>query len=135
ALSDLLAHAHALSLGATVETLTANFRESLLVPELDGLLMANSLHYVAYDEQAAFLARLRDRLRSGGRLIVVDYDGRAANQWVPFPVDKRQLARVCAELGWPAPTVVGSRASRYGGSIYAAYIDIPPSATGGERQG
>src|SRR5262249_10576104 len=66
-----------------------DFTRSLELPglgerALDGLLLANSLHYVR--EPDRLLARLASRLRPGGRVVLVEYDRRGANPWVPYPI-------------------------------------------------
>jgi ubiquinone/menaquinone biosynthesis C-methylase UbiE len=124
ALEVLRARAQKYSLGAAVATRVGNFRTPLDVPQLNGVLMANALHFVPYREQTTFLATLGDQLQNGGRVIVVEYDGRRASPWVPYPVARSVFSELCTTLGWSAPTFVGSRPSRYGGAIYAAYSDL-----------
>ena len=98
----------------------ADFLKPLDMPPLDGVLLANALHFVPTRDQRSVLSHIVALLRPHGRLLIVDYDGRAANQWVPFPVSSGQLAVMLTQLGMSAPTVVDSVPSRYGGSIYAA---------------
>ena len=114
---------------AEVITLMGDFREPLDLPPLDGLLLANALHFVSVREQSSVLSRLVKYVRPGGRLLVVDYDGRRANTWVPFPVSSRRFGELLRELGLPAPTMLGQRPSRYGGSIYAAWCAVSGSTS------
>ncbi|MGH7674960.1 MAG: hypothetical protein ACREMV_06785, partial [Gemmatimonadales bacterium] len=44
---------------------------------LDGILLANALHFVRNPD--VVLARLAARVRPDGRVVVVEYDGRPAN--------------------------------------------------------
>jgi ubiquinone/menaquinone biosynthesis C-methylase UbiE len=97
---------------------------------LDGILVANALHYVASNEQAAVLARLARLLHPAGRVVVVEYDGRSANRWVPYPVDRARLAALAAAAGLGTPRLVGERRSAYGGTIYAAWLPARPGPAG-----
>ena len=88
---------------------------------LDGLLLANALHFVS--DPGAVLARLVKLLRPGGRVALVEYDRRAANRWVPYPIGVVRLPNLATEAGLSPPTVVATRPSDYGGIIYAARMD------------
>jgi SAM-dependent methyltransferase len=106
---------------ATIVPVHADFTQALELPELDGTLLANALHYVPADDQVRVLAAILGGVREGGRLVIVDYDGRTPNQWVPFPVSIARFRELAAQLGLTAATVVGSVPSAYGGTMYAAY--------------
>ena len=93
--------------------------DALGLPALDGVLLANALHFVPTDEQADVLARLAAGLRSGGRLVVVEYEGRRPSRWVPFPLSLERLRAIAPATIAPLHQV-GSRPSAFGGSIYAA---------------
>src|SRR5215472_7997396 len=56
--------------GTAVEYVRADFTAGPTLPPLDGLLMANSLHFVRRKEP--FLALARAWLRPGGRLVLVE---------------------------------------------------------------
>jgi SAM-dependent methyltransferase len=113
--------------GATIIPRRADFAEpagldGLALPPLDGILLANALHFVSAADQAAVLARLVARLRPGGRLVVVEYDGRGPSPWVPWPVSPARL-RALLPAGVGPLRQVGSRPSAYGGVIYAAVAE------------
>lgn len=88
---------------------------------LDGLMFANALHFVP--DPAEVVAGLGDWLRPGGRLVVVEYDGRRANRWVPHPIPAVQLPGVLAGAGFSPPTITATRPSAFGGTIYVAAAD------------
>ena len=85
---------------------------------LDGMLLANALHYVR--DADVVLRKLAPWLRPGGRLIVVEYDWRTANPWVPHPVSPARLRTLLAETGFSEPVITGTRPSEFGGQIYVA---------------
>lgn len=112
------------TLGTRVIPLQHDFRKPHGFPPLDGVLLANALHFVPPDEQVEVLARVKGYLRPAGRLVVVDYDGRGANAWVPHPVSQQRLALLFRAINLSAPLLAGSRPSRYGGTLYAAWSAV-----------
>jgi SAM-dependent methyltransferase len=91
---------------------------------LDGILMANSLHYVP--EQETFLRECDARLKDEGRFVVVEYDFERPNRWVPYPVSRRRLTALFANAGYSEPVWLGARASVYQrGEMYAAMVMKP----------
>ena len=88
---------------------------------LDGLLVANALHFVR--NPAGALARIVERVRPGGRVILIEYDRRRATRWVPYPIDSDRVPEIAAHAGLTAPTFTASRPSLYGGAIYVAAMD------------
>ena len=88
------------------------------LPRLDGVLMANLLHFIKH--QSAFVARLR---ALSARLLIVEYDGRAASQWVPYPLGFSALRDLLLERGFTGVAKVGTRSSRFGGELYSAVAE------------
>ena len=116
----------ATSATATVIPVLADFTAvfqlpGLPAPRLDGMLFANSLHYVR--DADAVLRRLAEWLRPGGRLVVIEYDRRAANRWVPYPLPTARLQSLAESVGFTRPVVTATRPSDYGGDIYVAAAD------------
>ena len=106
---------------ALIEIVRGDFtRTRLPVEDSDGILLANSLHYVPDDEQPSLLARLTDELHEGGVLLVVEYDNRPRSRWVPFPVSFNRLVTVAHNAGLSEPELIGRRESAFGGTMYAA---------------
>lgn len=86
---------------------------------LDGILLANALHYVA--EPGAALARMVGLLRNNGRVVLVEYDRRRGNRWVPYPIAVEDLPRLARAAGVTDFTVTASRPSAYQGIMYVAF--------------
>lgn len=109
--------------GAKISIVTADFTDSgFSIEPLNGVLMANALHFV--EDQSGFLVAIRNRfLLPRGRLIVVEYDRRIPNPWVPFPVEFNQLKEISLCAGFAAIEKLGEVPSAYGhGLIYGALI-------------
>jgi ubiquinone/menaquinone biosynthesis C-methylase UbiE len=105
----------------------ADFTGPLSLPgqdvPLDGILLANALHYVRTPEE--FLARLASMLRPDGRVVFVEYDRRAANPWVPYPISPARLERVTRAAGLSAPVVTATQPSAFTGNLYVAAATWP----------
>jgi ubiquinone/menaquinone biosynthesis C-methylase UbiE len=90
---------------------------------LDGVVMANSLHFVR--EKVAVVARLAANLRDGGRFVLVESDADHGIRWVPYPISYRSWTAVAREAGLSGTRRIGSVPSRFLGSIYSALSERP----------
>ena len=97
---------------------TGDYTQRMLLPPLDGLVIANALHFQKYKESVIEL--LRTYLRPGGRLIIVEYDTDSGNRWVPFPISYSRWQKLATRCGLLDTTLLHKRPSRFLGSIYAA---------------
>ena len=111
------------SCGAAVIAVHADFAQPLVLPgmvrgqaQLDGILLANALHFVRDPERV--LSRLVEHLRPGGRAIVVEYDRRAASEWVPFPIPASRWPRLAESAGLAESAITATRPSSYSGILY-----------------
>jgi len=101
-------------------TLAADLTGRLDLPELDGLVAANSLHFVPRDRQVAVVASLASSLRPGGSFIVVEYDADRGNPWVPHPFSYAAWERLAEAAGLADTRRIGRVRSRFLGAIYSA---------------
>ncbi len=85
--------------------------DDLHLPVLNGILMANSLHYVANKDN--FVDKISTFLKPDGMFIIIEYDTTRSNRWVPFPVDFKSLSKLFASKGYSDIQKIGERQSVY----------------------
>jgi SAM-dependent methyltransferase len=106
-----------------IQVLTADFTRPLGLAGLDGLVMANSLHFVR--NKAPVLLSVREMLRPGGTLLIVEYGADRGNPWVPHPFSYPTWARLAAEAGFEATRLLKTIPSRFLGTLYSAASQRP----------
>ncbi len=107
--------------GVSVKFQQADFGEDdLRLPELNGILMTNSIHYVR--DKHRLIKGLAKHFRGKGQFLIIEYDSRVPNPWVPYPITSSELGALFRGLGYTDMTKINERPSRYGGLMYAASI-------------
>lgn len=91
---------------------------SLRLPSVDGILMANTLHFIR--EQHTLLARL---MSLTDRFLIVEYERSKPNRWGPYPVGFEHLRQLFAEVGVERVQKLATRPSLFGGTIYSAFAE------------
>ncbi|MCI0396681.1 MAG: class I SAM-dependent methyltransferase [Chloroflexi bacterium] len=102
----------------TVHYQVADFTRPLTLPPLDGLLMANALHFVRRKDN--LVTGLKSYLRPGGRFLLVEYNTDRGNPWVPHPLSYESWATLARRSGFSHTELLATVPSRFLGQIYAA---------------
>lgn len=107
----------------------ADVMRPLELPLLDGVLLANLLHFLR--DPLELLKRLRTHLHPGGTLIIVEYEQAQPIAWVPFPMPFARFAELAPAADFAAPVQIGARRSPSSGQVlYAARAEVPIHARG-----
>jgi SAM-dependent methyltransferase len=91
---------------------------SLRLPRVDGILMANSLHFI--QEQQALIRRL---LSVTDSFLIVEYERSKPNRWEPYPVGFERLRQLFTDAGVERVEKLAIRPSLFGGTMYSALVE------------
>jgi ubiquinone/menaquinone biosynthesis C-methylase UbiE len=98
--------------------LPADFTRPLALPALEGVVMANSLHY--FKDKEKVLRHIRSFLKPSGRLLLVEYNVDSGNFWVPYPLSFETFKVLAVRAGFEMPHLLGTHPSSFLRSFYSA---------------
>lgn len=102
----------------TITYHVADFTRPLALPPLDGIVIANALHFQRDQPDVARL--LRSYLGDAGRILIVEYNTTHANFAVPYPVPYARWQTLAREAGFVHTELLATRPSRFLGELYSA---------------
>jgi ubiquinone/menaquinone biosynthesis C-methylase UbiE len=115
-----LEHVHAARFRSTSNLflLPTDFSRPLNIPALDGVVMANSLHF--FKDKVKVLEHVRSLLKPKGILLVVEYNVDSGNMWVPYPFSFDSFRTLAARSGFDEPHLLAKTPSRFLREFYSA---------------
>jgi len=100
--------------------LTSDFSRPLKLPPLDGIVMANSLHF--FRNKDKILQHVRDFLKPDGALVIVEYNVDKGNMWVPYPFTFETFRKFVMPAGFSKPRLLAEAPSRFLNGFYSAVV-------------
>jgi len=100
--------------------LPKDFSRPLEIPPLDGIVMANSLHF--FKDKQKILQQVREFLKPNGVLITVEYNVDKGNMWVPHPLTFETYSKLVPRAGLTQPRLLAKTPSRFLNEFYSAVV-------------
>lgn len=105
----------------TIHNLTLlpnDFSRPLDLPPLDGVVMANSLHF--FRDKDKILQHVREFLKPNGALVIVEYNVDKGNIWVPYPFTFETFRKFVMPAGFGGPRLLAEAPSHFLNGFYSA---------------
>jgi SAM-dependent methyltransferase len=122
ALSELSRRCRARFPSHDIRPVQADFTQPLDLPPLDGVVMANSLHF--HREKEPIVRAVRHLLKPSGRLVLIEYNVDRGNPWVPFPISYSKWRELALRCGFASTESIAAKPSSFLREIYSSVSQL-----------
>ncbi len=98
--------------------IVGDFSRTLDTPALDGIVMANSLHF--FKDKEKILRQVSSYLKPDGMLLIVEYNVDSGNPWVPHPFSFETYCKLALRANFSEPRLLAKIPSRFLREFYSA---------------
>lgn len=103
-----------------VQCIRGDFTRPLDLPPLDGIVIANALHFIAPPQKPEVIRLLKGYLRSRGSFVLVEYNVDQGNLWVPYPLTYASWETLALQCGFTHTRLLATVSSRMLKEFYSA---------------
>src|SRR5271157_1994054 len=103
-----------------VQPIKGDFTRPLDLPRLDGIVIANALHFIPPRRKREVVRLLKGYLRPHGSFILVEYNVDVGNLWVPFPLTYASWEALAQQCGFTHTRLLATVSSRLLKEFYSA---------------